>query len=151
MGLGGRLPISSAPRPQPAASVSASGALSTNACVCPFGAGGHSWPGGCTRGGQHRAAAWLLRAWGAPTTQAAAGHAGPGCRAWESSLRPLRGAQHFRFPGGMSTCVPEAPAQSLPPAAHFLFVSLGLPPTSLIFLCGNEAGSRESLQQAGTQ
>ena len=35
------------------------------------------------------AAAWLLRAWGAPTAQAAAGRAGPGCRALESSLRPL--------------------------------------------------------------
>lgn len=38
------------PHPEPAASASAVRRLSTNACVCPLGAGGTGWPAGCTRG-----------------------------------------------------------------------------------------------------
>ena len=40
---------------------------------------------------------------------------------------------------------------SLPLAAQFLFISPGLQPASLVFPCGNEAGSRESLQQAHSE
>lgn len=144
MGLGGRLPVSGALPAEPAASASAVRHLSTNACVCPLGAGGPGWPAGYTRGGQHRASRSL-----APPSLGRSHRTGSCWPCW-ARLQSF-GEQPEAAVGGVCTCVLEAPAQSLTPAAHFLFVSLGLQPTSLVFPCGNEVGCWESLQRAHSE
>lgn len=78
----------------------------------------------------------------------------PGCRWPRLAARMHQGpsadqrraaAWLLRGPGSSES------QSSLPLAAHFLFVTLGLQPASLVFPCGNEAGSWESLQRAHSE